>query len=56
MAKDDAGAPPDELEPGEYRVVVKVADQELTERVVVNAQSDIVLRVALKGDKFVLER
>jgi len=56
IAKGDAGAPAEELEAGEYRVVVKVADQELTEQVTVTPASDFVLRVALKGDKFVIER
>lgn len=56
VAKGDAGASPVELEPGEYRVVVKVADQELTDQVVVTSGGDVVLRVSLKGDKFVIER
>ena len=56
VAKGDAGAPPQELEPGEYKVVVKVADQELTEQVVVTSGGDVVLRVALKADRFVIER
>ena len=56
VARGDAGGPPQELEAGEYRVVVKVADQELSEQVIVTPASDLVLRVALKGDKFVIER
>ena len=56
VAKGDAGAPPLELEPGEYKVVVKAADQELTDQVMVTSGGDVVLRVALKGDKFVIER
>ena len=34
----------------------KVADQELTEQVTVTPAGDTVLRVALKGDKFAIER
>lgn len=56
VAKGDAGGAAEELEAGEYRVVVKVADQELTAQVVVTPTSDTVLRVALKGDTFVIER
>lgn len=56
VARGDAGAAPEELEPGDYTVVVKVADQELSEKVVVSPASDTLLRVALKGDKFVVER
>ena len=56
IATGDAGAAPVELEPGEYRVVVKAADQELVEQVTVVPTGDTVLKVLLKGDRFVIER
>jgi Mg-chelatase subunit ChlD len=56
VAKGDAGALAEELEPGQYRVSVKAADEELTEQVTVTSGGEVVLRVAIKGDKFVLER
>ena len=56
VAKGDAGAPPQELMPGDYTVVVKAADQELVEQVTVAPAADAVLKVVLKGDRFVIER
>jgi Mg-chelatase subunit ChlD len=56
VASGEAGAPPDELPPGDYTVVVKVADQELREPVTVQTGSDAILKVVLKGDRFVIER
>jgi len=56
VAKGDAGAPPEELPPGDYTVVIKAADQELRENVTVATGVDTTLKVVLKGDKFVVER
>ncbi len=56
VAKGEAGSPADELPPGEYQVVVQAADQVLTKRVTVTADRDIVLKVVLKKDQFLLER
>jgi hypothetical protein len=56
VVKGEAGGPPDELPAGEYTVVVRAADQELTEKVSVSVSSDVVLHVRLKGDRFVVER
>lgn len=56
VAKGDAGAPPEELPPGDYVVVIKVADQELRENVTVATGGDTILKVVLKGDRFVVER
>ncbi|MGH7381038.1 MAG: discoidin domain-containing protein [Candidatus Methylomirabilales bacterium] len=56
VAKGDAGASPEELPPGDYRVVVQAADQELVENVKVTADTDMVLKVVLKGQQFAIER
>jgi len=56
VAKGDAGAPAEELPPGDYTVVIKVADQELRETVTVAVGGDTSLKVVLKGDRFVVER
>lgn len=57
VAKGEAGASPAELPPGDYKVVVSAADQELTAGpLTVATGSSIVVRVVLKGDRFALER
>lgn len=56
VAKGEAGGPPEELDAGEYTVVVTAGDQQLTEKVTVTVGGDATLRVRLKGDKFVVER
>jgi len=55
VAKGEAGASSAELQPGDYKVVVHAGDQELTERVTVTIKTDTVLKVARKGNQFVLE-
>ena len=56
VAAGDAGGPGEELPPGEYKVVMKAADQELVEQVTVASAADTVLKVILKGDRFAIER
>jgi hypothetical protein len=56
VVKGDAGGPPEELPEGDYTVVVTAGDQQLKEKVAVAAANDVVLRVRLKGDRFVIER
>jgi hypothetical protein len=56
VAQGEAGASPAELQPGEYKVVVHAGDQELTEKVTVTIKTDTVLKVARKGNQFVLQR
>lgn len=55
VAKGQAGPLSEALQPGEYKVVVHAGDQELTEKVTVNAKTDTVLKVLRKGEQFVLE-
>jgi len=55
VAKGEAGALSEALQPGEYKVVVHAGDQELTEKVTVTTKSDTVLKVVRKGNQFVLE-
>lgn len=57
VAKGEVGAPPEALPPGNYTVVVQAADQELVaEKVMIEAGQETVVKVALKGDRFVLEQ
>ena len=56
LRERDAGGPGEELPPGEYKVVMKAADQELVEQVTVASAADTVLKVILKGDRFAIER
>ncbi len=57
VAAGEAGASVAELPPGEYKVVVTAGDQELTAGPIKIAPGlDVVLKVVLKGDRFVLER
>ena len=56
VAKGQAGAPMVELAPGDYKVVVRAGDQELSAPVTVKAGGDTIVRVSLKEDRFVIER
>jgi squalene-hopene cyclase-like protein len=56
VASGFAGPLAEALEPGAYRVVVEVPDQELTERVTVTAGVDVILKVAQRGGRFELQR
>jgi hypothetical protein len=48
---------PQELAPGDYKVVIHAGDQELVaERVTIEARGDTTIRVTLTGDRFHLER
>jgi hypothetical protein len=55
VAKGEAGASITELPPGDYKVVVRAGDQELTAPVTVKAGGDTIVRVGLKDDRFVIE-
>jgi hypothetical protein len=55
VATGQAGPLSEELQPGDYKVVVHAGDQELTEKVTVKAEIDTVLKVVRKGKQFVLE-
>ena len=56
VAKGIAGPLAEELEPGEYKVVVQAGDQELTEQVTVSAGSNTTLTVARRSGTFQLLR
>jgi hypothetical protein len=56
VAKGEADAQPEELPPGDYKVVVKAADQELVENVKLAAGTETLLKVVLKEDQFLIER
>ncbi len=57
VANGDTDSAAIELSPGEYRVVVRAADQELiAEHVAVAARGDAVLKVIVKNDRFELQR
>jgi hypothetical protein len=45
----------EELQPGDYKVVMHAGDQALTEKVMVTAETDTVLKLVRKGKQFVLE-
>jgi len=57
VASGEAGAAPEELPPGDYKVVVRAGDEDVTAgpiTVVVGAET--VLKVVIKGDRFAIER
>jgi len=57
VASGEAGGTAEELPPGEYKVVIRAGDQELTSGpVVVAVGADTVLKVVVKGDHFAIER
>lgn len=57
VATGDTDSTSIELSPGEYRVVVRAADQELVaERVAVAARGVSVVKVLMKNDRFELQR
>lgn len=57
VARGDAGAgKAHELPPGEYKVVVAAADQELSAPVTVAVGKDSRVRITIKGDSMVVER
>ncbi|HWW88829.1 MAG TPA: hypothetical protein VNZ26_34790, partial [Vicinamibacterales bacterium] len=57
VAAGEAGQAPTELPAGEYRVVVRAANEELVaEKVQVAPGADSLLRVVLENDRFVLQR
>jgi len=56
LVKGEAGGAPEELPPGDYAVVITAGDQVLTQQVTVVSGADVILRVRLKEDKFVVER
>ncbi|MGH7635769.1 MAG: hypothetical protein ACRENC_18730, partial [Gemmatimonadaceae bacterium] len=57
VAKGDTDSAAIDLAPGEYKVVVRAADQELVaEHVAVPARGDAVLKVVVKNDRFELQR
>jgi hypothetical protein len=47
---------PHELAPGNYRVIVTAADQEVTTVVTIAVGQDVVLKGSIKGDTLVVER
>jgi hypothetical protein len=57
VASGEAGGSAEELPPGDYRVVVRAGEEELTAgSVKVVVGQDTVLKVVLKGDRFAVER
>lgn len=57
VAKGEAGDKPQELPPGDYKVVVQAGDEELViERMPVAVARNVTVRVVRKGDRFTLER
>jgi hypothetical protein len=57
VAKGDTDSAGIELSPGDYKVVVRAADQELVaEHVAVPARGDAVLKIVVKNDRFELQR
>jgi len=56
VAKGEAGDPAEELPQGEYKVIVTAADQQLAQQITVGQNSDIIVRVILKGDHFAITR
>lgn len=57
VAKGEAGVgKPHDLPPGNYRVVVTTAEQDITTPITVVVGSDIVLKASVKGDALVVER
>jgi hypothetical protein len=56
VSTGDTSALGSELSPGAYRVVVHALGQELEEAVSVVADRNVVLTVALNGDRFVINR
>jgi hypothetical protein len=57
VAKGDTDSAGIELSPGDYKVVVRAADQELVaEHVAVPARGDAVLTIVVKNDRFELQR
>ncbi len=56
VAKGVAGPLSEALQPGSYKVVVQAGEQELVENVTVAAGTDVVLKVAPRGDRFEIVR
>jgi hypothetical protein len=57
VATGDTGSAAIDLAPGEYKVVVRAADQDLTaEHVTIPARGDAVLKVVVKDNRFELQR
>jgi hypothetical protein len=57
VATGDTDSPAIDLSPGEYKVVVRAADQDLAaEHVIVPARGDAVLKVVMKNNRFELQR
>jgi len=56
VAKGVAGPLAEALEPGAYRAVIQAGDRELTENVIITTGTDVILRVRLRGDGYVIER
>jgi hypothetical protein len=57
VASGEAGASPEELPPGDYKVVVRAGEEEVAAgpiKVAVGAET--VLKVVIKGDRFAVER
>jgi hypothetical protein len=56
VASGEAGASPEQLPAGEYKVVVKAGSQELVApRVTLALGQSVTLRIAMKGNRLVLE-
>ncbi len=57
VAEGEAGGPGENLPPGDYKVVIAVADQQLVaDRVAVAAGADVMLKVVFAGDRLALQR
>jgi len=57
VASGEAGAAPEELPPGDYKVVVRAGGEDVTAGpITVVVGLDIVLKVVIKGDRFAIER
>jgi hypothetical protein len=57
VAAGDTDSAAIDLPPGEYKVVVRAADQDLTaEHVAISASGDAVLKVVMKNNRFELQR
>jgi F5/8 type C domain/von Willebrand factor type A domain len=57
VATGEAGASPEELPPGDYKVVVSIGEEEVTAGPIkVAVGVNTVLKVVIKGDRFAVER
>jgi hypothetical protein len=56
VAKGETDSASIQLAPGEYKVVIRAADQELVADVAVATRGESVLKIVIKNDRFELQR